>query len=356
MRTKLLLVKLLLGASVAAHSEAPLFLTDEALSISIDAPMRDLIRNKSRKEKYAAVVSYTDGDGNDVTLDAKISARGNARLDACDFPPLRLEFDPDKIGGTVFEGQRRLKMVTHCMRGSDGERWVLQEYGIYRAYNVITDYSYKARKLEATYTDLESGSWKRSGPAFFIEATGQVADRLGMDFIRPPEVKTEQYELVEITNHILFQYLIANTDFSVKRGPSGEGCCHNARVVSPIGSQTDWVVLPYDFDQAGIINTEYALPDRRFNIRYVTARLYRGFCWQNDQLNEAISLFNEQRDAITAALVPAEISASRQRRIRRYIERFYDTVNDPAELQEDLVAKCRGGATFAIRKTRTAGQ
>jgi len=356
MRMKLLTATLLLSVSNIAHSEAPLFLTDEVLNLAIEAPMRDLIRNKTRKHEYDAVVRYTEADGSEITLNAVISARGNARLESCDFPPIRLEFDPAKTSGTVFEGQKRIKMVTHCKRGREGERWVLQEYGIYRAYNVITDYSYQARKLAVTYTDSESDRWTRSAPAFFIEATGQVAERLGMNSVRPPEIRTEQYNLAETTSHMLFQYLIANTDFSVKRGQAGEGCCHNARVVAPIGSQAEWVVLPYDFDQAGIINTEYALPDRRLRIRYVTSRLYRGFCWQNDALSDAVSLFNERRDTITAALVPAEISDSRQRRIRQYVERFYDTVNDPAELQEELVAKCRGGATFAIRKTRTAGQ
>ena len=86
---------------------------------------------------------------------------------------------------------------------------------------------------------------------------------------------------------MLFQYLIANTDFSVIRGPEGEGCCHNGRVIAPRGEQTGWIVLPYDFDQAGIINTDYSLPDRRLGIRVVTSRLYRGFCWQNEALKEA---------------------------------------------------------------------
>ncbi|MDH3440982.1 MAG: hypothetical protein OEM63_09535 [Gammaproteobacteria bacterium] len=339
-----------------AWGDAPLFASDEALGISIEAPLRNLIRNKSRKNEYDAVVRYVNDQGEQVTLDAKISARGNARLGSCDFPPIRLEFDPEKTAGTVFDGQRRLKMVTHCQRGSDGTRWVLQEYGIYRAYNVITDFSYRVRKLDVTYQDSKSARWNRNAPAFFIEATGQAADRLGMDSIRPPEVKTEQYELVETTNLMLFQYLIANTDFSVKRGPEGEGCCHNARIIAPKGAQAGWVVLPYDFDQAGIINTDYSATDRRLGIRVVTTRLYRGFCWQNEPLKDAISMFTDKREAITAALIPDEIPASRHARIRRYVDRFYDTINDPAELQENLLAKCRGGATFAIRKTTTAGQ
>ena len=165
---------------------------------------------------------------------------------------------------------------------------------------------------------------------------------------------TEQVQLTETTRHLLFQYLIGNTDFSVKRGSAGEGCCHNARVITEPGSRENWIVVPYDFDQAGIINTSYALPDRRLGIRRVTQRLYRGFCWQNDPLTDAIALFNDRREAITAALIPAGLSGSVQSRIRRYVGDFYETVNDPAELEEELIAKCRGGATFTIRKTRTA--
>lgn len=356
MRIKILLATCLLTASGTVLGDAPLFASDEALSLSIEAPMRDLIRFKSRKEEYDAVVRYVDDNGAEVVLDAKISARGNARLGSCEFPPIRLEFDPANTAGTVFENQERLKMVTQCQRGTDGRRWLLQEYGIYRAYNVVTDFSYKVRKLQVTYQDSESARWSEDAPAFFIEATGNAADRLGMESIRPPEVRTEHYDLVETTNLMLFQYLVANTDFSVKRGPSGEGCCHNARVIARSGQQAGWVVLPYDFDQAGIINTDYSAPDRRLGIRVVTSRLYRGFCWQNDPLQDAIARFTDNREAITAALIPDELSTSRQARIGRYVDRFYDTISDPEELQEELIAKCRGGATFAIRKTNTAGQ
>ena len=353
MHIKILIATWLLTAAAPALGDAPLFASDEVLNLSIEAPMRDLIRFKKRKGEYDAIVRYVDRSGAEVSLAAKISARGNARLDACDFPPIRVEFDPDQTAGTIFEEQKRLKMVTHCQSGRDGKRWVLQEYGIYRAYNVITDYSYRVRKLDVTYQDSDSARWNRNAPAFFIEDTGHAADRLGMDSIRPPEVRTEQYKLVEITNQMLFQYLIANTDFSVKRGPSGEGCCHNARVIAPRGEQAGWVVLPYDFDQAGIINTDYSAPDRRLGIRVVTTRLYRGFCWQNDPLKDAIAMFTDKREAIMAALIPDEFSTSRQARIRRYADRFYATISDPEELQEELVAKCRGGASFEIRKTRT---
>ncbi len=352
MNLKVLLL-VLVAVGPAAAADTPLFSSDDTVALTIRAPMLELIRNKHEKEKYDAILSYTDTDGREVALDVAISARGNARLETCEFPPIRLEFDPATTAGSLFEAQKRLKMVTHCRRGKDGERWILQEYGIYRAYNAITDYSHRVRRLDMTWLDTESDRWVREAPAFLIEDTDDLASRFGRKEIRPPEVSTGQFHLAEITNHILFQYLIGNTDFSVKRGSGGEGCCHNARVIAEPGSQQDWIVVPYDFDQAGIINTDYAVADRRLGIRRVTTRLYRGFCVQNDSLDDAIDSFNDRREVISSALIPADIGKSHQKRIGRYVDRFYETINDAEELEEQLIAKCRGGAAFEIRKTLT---
>jgi len=346
----------LLTLTVSASAAQPLFESEEVLAITIEAPMRELIRKRLNKPEFDAVVRYVDSTGEAYSLDAKISSRGNARLETCEFPPIRLEFDKSNTVGTPFENQKRLKMVTRCSGDTSAKRWLLVEQGIYQAYNEITDFSYRVRALDVTFRDLKSSRWKREMPAFFIESTGEVADRQDRKSTRPPEIRTDQFHNAETTNYVLFQYLIANTDFALKRGPSGEGCCHNGRVLMEPGRQDNWIVLPYDFDQAGIINTDYALPDRRLGIRRVTRRLYRGFCWQNDSLPDAIAAFNDKREVMTKWLAPAELSSSRRKRVERFINGFYEIVNDPEELQKSLTDKCRGAATFAVRKTSTAGQ
>jgi len=346
----------LLTLTVSAGAAQPLFESEEVLTISIEAPMRELIRKSRDKPEFDAVVRYTDSSGEAHSLEARISSRGNSRLTSCEFPPIRLEFDTTNTVGTPFEGQKRLKMVTQCSSDRSAKVWLLVEQGIYQAYNEITDFSYRVRALDVTFRDLKSSRWKRKMPAFFIESTGEVADRLDRKSTRPPEIRTDQFHNAETTNYVLFQYLIANTDFALKRGPSGEGCCHNGRVLTEPGRQENWIVLPYDFDQAGIINTDYALPDRRFSINRVTSRLYRGFCWQNDSLPGAITAFNDKREIITARLSPSELSTSKRKRTTRFVDGFYEIVNDPEELQKRLTDKCRGAATFSVRKTSTAEQ
>lgn len=335
------------SASVAS----PLFNDDSILALTIEAPMRELIKKRLDRVEYDAVVRYTDSSGQERVLQGQLTSRGNARLEVCDFPPLRLELSKSDTAGTIFEGQTRLKMVTQCTKRRDAEKWLLQELGIYRAYNEITDYSYRVRRLDVTYIDRESSRWKRIQPAFFIESTDEAANRLQLDSIRPPTIEPAQFNQTELAKNMLFQLLIANTDFSVKRGPSGEGCCHNGRVFAQPGEQKNWIILPYDFDQAGLIDTDYALPDRRLGIRGVTNRLYRGFCWQSNALPGTIDFFRERRDAISEALIPPELSSSRQSRMRRYIGGFYGILDDPGELQKRITDQCRGTDAFPIRKT-----
>lgn len=340
-------------AAMPLASASPLFDDESNLQITIEAPMRSIIKGKLDRELHDAVVRYQDSSGQEVVLKAQLSTRGNARLDVCAFPPLRLILKKGETKGTLFEGQRRLKMVTQCKVGNAGEKWLLQELGIYRAYNVVSDYSYRTRRLDVTYQDTESARWNRTQPAFFIESTGEMADRLGLDSIRPTEVEPNQFEQAQLAKNLLFQMLIANTDFSAKKGPEGEGCCHNGRVLTVPGAQKNWIVVPYDFDQAGIINTDYAVADRRLGIKRVTRRKYRGFCWQNESLPAAVDSFRERQEAIIAALTPTEFSASRQKKARRFAGDFFEILDDPKELQEEIFDECRGAASFPIRKTTT---
>lgn len=353
---RLIIVLSWLFAALTALAAPPLFQSNETIALTIEAPMRALIAGRLKKPEYDATVSYVDEAGAVVSVPAKIKTRGNHRLATCDFPPLRLEFDEESAAGTLFEGQARIKMVTRCDRGAGYSDWLLQEHGIYRGFNAITGYSYRVRMLDVTYQDDESTRWNRQSAAFFIESDAAVAARHGYRSIRPPNVRPDQFDEVQLMNTILYQYLIGNTDFAVLKGPSGEGCCHNGRVIGPIGAEQGWIIVPYDFDQAGIISTDYALPDQRLRIRNVRTRLYRGFCWNNAELPAAIERFNSNREAIEAALIPDDLSSSRKKRIRRYIDGFYETINDPEELQEEILDKCRGAVSFEIRKTTSAGQ
>ena len=126
------------------------------------------------------------------------------------------------------------------------------------------------------------------------------------------------------------------------KGPGSEDCCHNGKVIGFSNSDSDWVVLPYDFDQSGIINTVYSMPSEKFDIRSVKQRLYRGRCSHNTQLDATIALFNGKRGEVEAALAPQDLSERSQKSVLRYLESFFKTINDPKKLNKNIIGKCRG--------------
>ena len=346
----LLLLVFSVGLSPSTLS-APLFESNDVLDVVIEAPIRDLSRQRHKKPKFPGTFRYTDAAGVEHAFAIEVSTRGHSRLDMCDYPPLRLTFDRDETDGTLFEGQHELKVVAQCMRGRNGRDWLHLEYAIYRAYNIITEYSFKARKLNVTYRDTESSGREQTQPAFFLEDERNLARRLNRERIRPPKVDSEQMAHVETAYNMLFQYLVANTDFAVKRGPKGEGCCHNGLVIAEAGKRTDWVIVPYDFDYAGIINAKYALPSEKFSIKRVNQRLYRGFCWQNELLPEIVGVFNDNRSEIEAAFMSSGVSSKRAPKVKGFIDKFYGTVNDPQELQDKIMDECRGPDSLPLRES-----
>ena len=64
----------LLTISRLACGESPLFESDQTLAITIEAPMRDLIRQRMKKPEFDAVVSYTDSSGAVRSINAKLAS------------------------------------------------------------------------------------------------------------------------------------------------------------------------------------------------------------------------------------------------------------------------------------------
>jgi len=336
-------------AGAAPAGDDLLFDSVEPLAVTIEGPIRDLVRQRRHEPKLPGVLRYTDAAGTEHALDVELGVRGRSRLAMCDFPPMRLKFGQDQVEGTLFEGMRTLKLVTRCKRPIRAADWATLEYGAYRAYNAVTPNSYRVRLLHLTFTDTDPRAPEVRQIAFVIEPEALVEARLGLVNVRPPEVLPEQLSPADTAHFMLFQYLIGNTDFAVKRGPEGEGCCHNARLFAAPGADRDFIVLPYDFDQTGLVNPDYALVDERLGISRVTTRLYRGFCWQNDQLEESILRYNEVRADIEATFAEAGISKAQARRVQRFIGAFYGVINDPQELKKRLLDKCRGPESLPQR-------
>jgi hypothetical protein len=133
----------------------------------------------------------------------------------------------------------------------------------------------------------------------------------------------------------LFQYFVANTDFSVAG-------LHNFELVTRENGQI--IPVPYDFDFAGAVNAQYATVDPSLSVKQVRDRLFRGFCAPQEEYEKAFEHFNKKREAIYN-LYNDDIGKLLNRRVAsetlKFYDEFYRTIGDRRLAKRHILDACR---------------
>jgi hypothetical protein len=326
------------------HVFAPLFANLEPLQVTIEAPLTTLLTERPEEEYLDGTFSFTDNDGTERTFDLKVRTRGNYRRQekTCDFAPIQLNFRKKQVEETLFAGQDKLKLVTHCQSSVPYfEQLVLREYFAYRILQLMTDKSFAVRLMEINYSDTE-GLTGLKKLAFVIEDDDVLADRVGMKHVKSGNIQHEDLDRQQENLVNLFQYLIGNTDFSLVNVEPDKNCCHNSKLFSATGTPP-YTPVPYDFDFAGIVNAPYASPNPEFKLRNVRQRLYRGVCRNIDLVPETVQKFLDKKDAIYGLIDEMNLLTDRSRRdLNAYLGPFFDTISKPKLVQSRIVKQCTG--------------
>jgi hypothetical protein len=325
---------------------APLFSSDEPLAMTIEGPLRKVFGERGDDpESFDGMLRYEGSGGDEVALPIELRTRGAFRLQAanCGFPPLRIRVDSAGATGTLFEGQDKLKLVTHCQdRRDEYEQNTLLEYLLYRTYNLFTDASFRVRLAHITYVDTGGKRKPITKHGFFIESVEAVAARNGYEVIEVPSVPPAQVQQGPLTLFELFQYLIGNTDwdpFQAKRGE--DECCHN---VDLIGSVRDIVVIPvpYDFDWSGVVSAPYARPAKILGIRNVRERRFWGVCRPPQEWVALFPVFQATREAVFDLFrLEPSLAMSRSERTIEYLNEFYELIGDEEKAVRVFASECR---------------
>jgi hypothetical protein len=198
-----------------------------------------------------------------------------------------LKFKKKNVEGTVFEGLKDIKMVTHCQNEDlDYEQFVLQEYLIYRTYNIYTPLSFQTRLARIRYIGMDGAQDTLTRFAFFLENPEDMASRNEgelLEFESAPSDKLDQGQLALMA---LFNYMIINTDFSIP-------IMHNVVLVSKDYFEPP-LPVPYDFDWSGLINIPYDSP----YVAYLSGspeRIYKGPCLRMKELEQMLQEMESKR-------------------------------------------------------------
>lgn len=338
--TALATLAVALSTPAPAEQPKPLFAASDPIHIVIQAPIPALARKRSSD----AAIEGTLTDPGGQPLPISLTLRGITRRasDICQFPPLKVEFSTPPGANSLFSGQKKLKLVTHCRNAPSFQQYVLLEYSAYRMYNLLTPYSFRVRLANIDYRD-SNGAPIVSRIGYFLEDLGDVARRNGMQQTHAPQ-KFDMTALSppDAARYALFQHMIANHDWSMRAGPAGKDCCHNAELIGPLALGSV-VPIPYDFDFSGYVNAPYATPPDVLGINNVRQRFYRGYCVHNNEVLAAARQMRELRPQMIAAVTSTPgLEPSTQGRAIAFLDGFFADISSDASVSERLLKRCYG--------------
>lgn len=313
----------------------PLFASAEPLELTFVADLEAIRRDRADEpEDRPGIMILADGD----TVEVELRPRGDFRRDPanCSFPPLRLDVQRRSAEGSVFQGQDKLKMVVPCRpEQSAYEQYVLLEYGIYRAFELLSDAAFHTRLARMTFVDTGGGREPFTAWGFLIEEDEAMAARLGGTLVDMPEgagVRPRVLNPRQSTLVALFQYMVGNSDWS-------DQALHNVKLVQGLGLV---VPVPYDFDVAGLVNARYAVPDPLLGIRNVRERIYRGWCFDAVDRGALVAAFVERRaEAVAAVTGVPGLDPAQAREAAAYLAGFFDDVATPDRAARRVFRDCR---------------
>jgi hypothetical protein len=320
----------------------PLFNTEEVLQFKLTGRLRELFNDRAidRVSYHQMLMQFKKKDSV-VVVPLTVKARGHfrRRQENCSMPPLLLNFDKvARLKSTEFEKQDKLKLVTPCKN----DDYVIREYLVYKIYNLLSPYSFKARLVQVDFEDSVQKRKNETHYCILIEDEGRLAKRKGMFLWDKKMVFMENLHHDEFIKMAVFQYLIGNTDWSVPY-------LHNIKLLYKDSSAIP-IAVPYDFDHSGIVNASYANPPEQLGLPSVRNRLYRGYCQDKSEFAATIALFNKLKDDIYKLYTSCTLlDAKYIKSTVKYLDEFYKVINTPRETDREFTDPCRKKNNIVIK-------
>src|SRR4051812_46856796 len=115
-----------LGAFTQVETDA-LFSTTDPLDIALSISIKTIKNTKVDTLYFKEKMYYGNAAGITDSIDIGLKRRGNFRLKNCYFPPLWIKIDKKNAKNSLFEGNKKLKLVMPCNRPGNSDL-IFREY------------------------------------------------------------------------------------------------------------------------------------------------------------------------------------------------------------------------------------
>lgn len=312
-----------------------LFREEAPLDLKLGFSFKDVKKSDKETAVSQEWLHFKDKSGEWDSLKVELFARGNFRKDHCFFTPLKIKIDKKEREGTVFKGNKTLKLVMPCQNNKTADDLTIKEYMIYKMYEEVSPYHFHTRLVNLTITD-RSGKQEKSFEikAFLIEDDSEIADRFAGVMKKDVQLNPYRFKDTVSIRQDFFQFMIGNTDWSTV-------VQHNIAVMQL--ANKDYIPLCYDFDMSGLVNAPYSTVNPLIPINSVTERYYWGVCRDESLFQNTreyyLSIENNIWDAY-GKLSPM-LSPNEQESTKKFLTAYFDILKEDKKFKDNIFSNCR---------------
>lgn len=316
----------------------PLFSREEPLDIALSLSVKEIKKTRDDTSYMAHTIYFRNSSGAYDSIKADLKARGNSRMQLCYFPPIKIKIDKKNAKGTLFEGNRKLKLVLPCLDHKESTDLILREYLCYKLYEVVTPYAFKTRLVDIELTEIKKRKKEsHNQKGILIEDADKTARRFDAKLLKDQKVHASSLHDTMAFRFDLFQYMISNTDWSNEFGHNTKLFYHNQRVIA----------IPYDFDMSGLVDASYAVVSQvngeQLPVSSVTERYYKGICQPDNIVQLVRKEFISREDEFLSVpdKLNGQLSDKKIKAIKDYLEEFFSILKDDDLFYHQVLKNCR---------------
>ncbi len=321
----------------ASDNATPLFSVDQPLKLKLQYSIKALKKDTNDSTYIQSSIQVENAAVWD-SLPVEIRARGSFRRDNCYYVPVKVKIGKKIAKGTLFEGNRKLKLVLPCLMEEHKNDYILKEYLAYTLFELISPYHYETRLVDIEFSEEKRGRIKKHRlKGFFIEDSEQVENRFnGNEVTR--KVHPMQQDALNAIRNDLFQFMIGNTDYSTKQG-------HNEKLFY---LEEKYICLPYDFDMSGLVNASYSTVSNVQNlsksISEVTQRVYKGYQRGRPLVEQVRQEFLKKEPEILEKLQDLKMEFENEQQYttaKLFLQDFFTILRNDGKFEKEIVDRAR---------------
>lgn len=323
---------------VNSNEFSPLFDGETSLDLTLNYSKKELLKFTNDSTYIKSNISYSENKGGYNNMEVKLRARGNYRRKNCYYLPLWLKINKAESKGTIFEGEKKIKIVLPCLKSKRSNDNIVKEYLAYKIFECLSPYYFKT-KLIPIHLEEQIGGKKidHALTAILIQDDKKLAATYNGNIIKKNTHAYNQDPVSSVRN-ALFQFMIGNTDFSVTYR-------HNEKLFF---IDKKIVPVPFDFDMSGLVNPSYAIVsvvnEIELPITSVTQRMYRGFERDEKVVQQVRQEFLDRQTEIFNIIDQHQIYFINTKefvKAREFISDFYKIIGDDQKFDKIILKRSR---------------